>query len=483
MLAQHELWSGENRLPHAARRLTPRNATIFGTGLALGAFLRLYHLDAAELSNDEAASWVSATVPNISGVIRFDYHANPGKLAFHTILLHLWMSVCGDAVSCLRLLSACFGVLALVLIFFVTRELLTQPGHTFSLTSDDEVNDAAALSVLICSVMLVLVRYSREARMYGLLLALVLAQVLFFLRARRAGKISDYAAMTLFTALAIGTNMTALLVVASEGVWLLIVTFGEYRMRGAFASLFAPSAALMMGLLLLLPFTQGLRAGVHGLRIGALDWIAPPARWEPFASFESATGSLVFPLMAVLAVTGVVAQWRRHLSAILFALTWMWLPPIALLIMSYFSVPILVTRYMLSSFVPFFILAALGLSALKPSSLRWTTFVVLLTLALIRIHSYYRKPHDEQVREAVQMALTLTGPVAPIAVLGDERHAARYYFPASERGRIQVFSGSEPLPMNGPRFLILAPSTNPSVLSAYPHLVAHFRGVDVRDNR
>src|SRR5260370_20489249 len=112
--------------------------------------------------------------------------------------------------------------------------------------------------------------------MYGMLLALVLAQMLFLLRAHRTGTIHDYAAMILLTALAVGTNMTALLVVASEGLWVLLVA-SRKSMRDALASIVAPSAALMAGLLLLLPFTQGLQAGVHGLRIGALDWIAAPA--------------------------------------------------------------------------------------------------------------------------------------------------------------------------------------------------------------
>jgi uncharacterized membrane protein len=434
------------------------------------------------LSNDEAASWVSAAVPTIRQVVRFDYHANPGKLAFHTILLHLWMPFCGDDVWCLRVLSACLGTLTLLLVYVVTRELLAQSDGVVAF-SDKLVDEVAASSALICSVMLVLVRYSREARMYGLLLALVLAQILFFLRVRRVRTIYNYAAVALFTALAIGSNMTALLVVAAEALWIVVIASREKRMPDALASAFAPSAALTMGLLLLLPFVQGFKAGVHGLRIGDLDWIVPLSRWEPFASFESATGSTVFPLMMVLAIVGALSWWRERRSVIAFALIWMWLPPVVLLIVSYFSSPVLVTRYMLSSFVPFFILAALGLSALKGRAMRFGTLSVLLLLAFIRLHSYDRKPHDEQVREAVQTALADTPEREPIAVLGNESHAARFYFPAAERDRIVVFPASEALPLTGPRFLIMAPSTDPAVAAVYPHTVARFRGVEVREHR
>ena len=471
-----------NRVRLALLSLIDAPRTILAFALAIGAFLRFYHLSAAELSNDEAASWASATVPTIGQVIRFDYHANPGKLAFHTILLHLWMPLCGNDVRCLRLLSAGFGTIALMLVYFVVHELLVQPDPVGFNADDGRVTAAAALSVLICAVMLILVRYSREARMYGLLLALVLAQMLFFLRARRTGTIYDYAAMTLLTALAIGTNMTALLVIASEELWLLFVAFRK-GMKDALASIIAPSAALIAGLLLLLPFTQGLKAGVHGLQIGALDWIVTPGRWEPFASFESGTGTVVFPLTAVLAGIGVLSWWRERKNAIVLLLVWMWIPPLVLLMSSYVSPSVLVTRYLLSSFVPFFILAALGLAALKTRGLRFGALAALLLVASVRLHSYYRKPHDEQVREAVQTALVDTAPGAPIAVLGNERHAARYYFPISERNRIEVFPGAEALPADGPRLLILAPSKDPSVAVVYPHVVARFRGVEVREHR
>ena len=49
--------------------------------------------------------------------------------------------------------------------------------------------------------------------------------------------------------------------------------------------------ALDAAIVLLLPFFAGLRYGVEGVARGDYDWIKPPGRWEPIATFESALGT------------------------------------------------------------------------------------------------------------------------------------------------------------------------------------------------
>ena len=77
---------------------------------------------------------------------------------------------------------------------------------------------------------LVTIKYSREARMYPLMLAAILAQVAMFLRALRTGGLANYAAIIVLTALAIASNFAAVLIPVTEGLWLLnVIARPEWR--------------------------------------------------------------------------------------------------------------------------------------------------------------------------------------------------------------------------------------------------------------
>ena len=66
----------------------------------------------------------------------------------------------------------------------------------------------------------------------------------------------------------------------------------------------------------------------------------------------------------------VLTRWRWRREQIAFALILMWLPPLAQLAISYLFIPMDVTRYVLPSFIAFYILAALGIAALGSARCR-----------------------------------------------------------------------------------------------------------------
>ena len=83
-----------------------------------------------------------------------------------------------------------------------------------------DVQIVAGLSALLFAVNLVTIKYSREARMYPLMLAAILAQVTMFLRALRVGGVANYGAVVVLTAIAIASNFAVMLIPATEGLWL-----------------------------------------------------------------------------------------------------------------------------------------------------------------------------------------------------------------------------------------------------------------------
>ncbi len=343
------------------------------------------------MSADEGASWAAASAASMSEVIARQPELNPGELPIHDLMLHRWIGLFGSSIPAMRAMSALLGVVSIALIYFVTSELftlVTSPvisrerriesqsdsigegsAHYRDPTppplSSDDVRMISATAALIFAVNLVAIKYSREARMYPLMLAAILAQVGMSLRALRVGGLANYVAVAILTALAIGANFSALLIPATEAVWLAYVIArarsGVDNPRSQHA--WALAGALAAGGLILAPklFSSLHAASALNAAGSVIGWRKPPPLSAPFALFNKATGSFAFPVLAALAIWGAVRGWRRARDAVAFALLWMWFPPLLMVAGSYAIAPVFVERYALSCFVPFFILITVGI--------------------------------------------------------------------------------------------------------------------------
>ena len=377
--------------------------------LAIGGLLRFINLGASEMTPDEAASWAAAAAPTVTDVIHRQAVLNPGKLAAYELLLHGWMRLFGSEMTAMRTLSALLGIAAIALVFWVAREVLTIDPASGQSALD--LDYTAALSALIFAVTLTMLRFARESRMYPLLIAALLAETGFLLRAHRRGGLLNYAGVSLFTAIAIAANFNAVFAIAAQGLWLLLSRAGR---RGGIP--YRPLAALALGAAVLLPVqAEAISNSVGAMDKGALDWIAPPRLWELFSFFNRGTGTLPFPVLLALAAWGVVAQWRRLRGSIVFALFWMYGPVLLLYVMSLTVTPLLVERYALSSFVPFFILASVGIAACNSPCVRIGAIALTVALSLGHAAPFLLKPPSQQWRHAAARILRDV-PASAIAV-------------------------------------------------------------------
>jgi len=452
--------------------------------LAVGGFFRFADLAALEMSADEGASWAAASGSSVAEVIARQPALNPGELPIHDLMLHGWISLFGESVSAMRALSALLGVASIALVYFVTRELFfSEPGagsRAIEPTpSSDDVTMVAALAALIFAVNLVTIKYSREARMYPVMLAAILAQIGMFLRALRVGGLANYVAVAILTALSIGANFAALLIPVTEAVWLAYVIARDGADQPRTKHAFSLAAGLAAGGLILAPKLFSTLHGASALNAAGdvVGWRKPPPLYAPIALFNKASGSFAFPVLTALAIWGALRGWRRTPTAIAFAILWMWLPPLLMLVASYAIAPVFVERYALSCFVPFFILIAFGIFAVPIESARLGTLAIALALSIGHIVSYIRKPHDAQYREAVVAADAALKPgeamtvVPPYAI-----DVVRYYLPADHRDRVVRYDRSSP----NAAVLILGDQTQPESFSSdYPRTIAQLRGVTV----
>lgn len=453
--------------------------------VAVGTTLRFFRLGSRELSIDESLSWAESSEHNIKAVLRVQHQLDSGKFPIYELAQHGWMRVFGESEAAMRSLPALIGSLSIVLVFILGVEVMLAASSGRSDETDEgRVYIVAAVCALIFAVGLPSVEIARQARMYSMMQAWILVQIIFLLRARRLGGLANYIGLTIFSAIAVATNFTAALVIAAEALWLIYLRLAcarsDERARGATA--WTMGVALAAALVLLLPFFALLRYGVEGVARGDYDWIKPPGRWEPIATFESGLGSWPFPLFALFAIIGGIQLWRTHRDEAVLLILWIGLPPIVLLAGSYIVTPMLVTRYLISSFVPVFILTAMGIESIPSRQLRSVALIAIVSLCVLRASADFR-PGDNRWRDACEIALSDSCSRRRVGA-SSEVYLVSYYMPAANRRTVKIvrfpFDEAE---HKAPRVVILSPTVSPEEAAAirreYPIIVGKFKNITV----
>ncbi len=475
------------------------NSLILAIALVSGAALRFLRLGAREMSADEGASWAAAAAPSVADVWRLQARFNPGKLALHDLALHTWIGAFGDGLAAMRAMSAALGTVAIAMVYLVSRELMVMSMGSRAADENQraDAGRVAALTALLFALSSVPIGYSREARMYPILLVAILAQMWFLLRAARAGGIKNYVGVCVFTALAVAAHFSAACVLASEGLWLLYLLASSRSTRDArdiprpvrVYSLAGQSAAwklaasLAIGVAITVPVMRGaIHASAAAVGAGAINWIRPPTIWEALTIFRGGAGIFILPMIAAL---GALLGLRWAPGAVLFALIWMWVPVGLQLMVSYTLTPLLVERYVLSSFVPFYLLIALAVCSASTPRTRWAGFALVTILALGQDVRFFAHQHnDANWREAAKIAGASAAPGQPIAVVPAYAVNVVRYYVAPER-RPEVVAMPEPSPgVATPAIAIVfdqgLPSSKAAALNqAYPKVVARFRRLTV----
>src|SRR5262249_49874001 len=153
-----------------------------------------------------------------------------------------------------------------------------------------------------------------------------------------------------------------------------------------------------------------------------------------------------------------IQLWRNARERAVLMLVWTWVPPLVLLAGSLVFFPMLVTRYVISSFVPVSILAAVGIRSLGSANVRAFALALLLVLSLVTAAREFR-PGDERWRDACKLALARQGPGRRVGACHDYE-LVRYYLGRVERAKVEVVpvkTGAEPT-----RVVIVSPTVGPA---------------------
>ena len=173
--------------------------------------LRAGTLLSQSLWRDEVDALLFATRPLPQLLDMFRLPGQNGPLYF--LLLRPWLAVTGHSEFSLRLPAALAGTLAVPIMYLVLRRLTARPC-------------IALLAVLLLATAPYATWYGGEAKMYGLLTALVPASLLAvtaIASPRRAGGAAPWVALYVLTSLALYTHFVAALIIPVQVIWLLLL--------------------------------------------------------------------------------------------------------------------------------------------------------------------------------------------------------------------------------------------------------------------
>jgi hypothetical protein len=351
---------------------------VVGGVIAIGVVLRFY--TRSDLWADEVLTVNIAGLPlrDLPGALRQD-----GAPPLYYALLHFWMELFGTGNGAVRSLSGVIGVVALVPAWFVGRRLderriragVQAPG----------TRPIAWMLTLLLAASPFAIRYSTEARMYALVMLLVLLGYLALARVLDQPSWGRLACLALVTGLLLFTHYWSFALLGVVGAWLVWVT-----RRGA-VELRRPAAralgALAVGALTFIPWLgvfldQAANTGTPwGGVVSPVGSVA-----EAFKSFGGNTHAVgwALTLMVVLAVFARAID-RRHIEVDLWTQPGVRLEAgLALAVLAVGLVLARVTdttfegRYAAIMFPLFLAAAAFGITVFSSRAVRYSVLAALL---------------------------------------------------------------------------------------------------------
>ncbi len=385
------------------------SAFVLAAILLLSAGLRIHDLDRLEIWVDEGNSILTArrSLSDIATVLKLD--SSPPAYYF---TLHYWMAVFGDSPFALRMLAVTGSVLLTGVIYTIGRRWM---GTAVGLW--------AAFFVSASSTQIF---FSQQVRMYSWLSLLALLSVWWLVRYLESGRLHHLAGCLAATAMALFTHNFAL--------YLLVVLAAIVAVSGQLIARWWSWGISVVAIgVLYAPWVPTLLRQSDNANHYA--WFAP--LWEKFGplgaivntfrsyspagelvmfEYRGATDWYGIPAagMASLAVFGLVALIRRR--AELGRVAWVWVPLFLLVPMaSAVSASFLATPHYVPGrvdqmmFPAYALLAAVGMSALRPVALPPVLGAAVLVVCVLTKGDFYTDYREYRFRGGDRALATVIG--------------------------------------------------------------------------
>jgi 4-amino-4-deoxy-L-arabinose transferase-like glycosyltransferase len=319
---------------------------------------------------------------------------------FYYLLLNLWVKAFGKGEFEVRLLSAIFGILSILSLYFIVKDLFG--------------NLLALISALILSLSPFHVYYSQEARMYSLVTFLVLLSMFFMVKIayldkekRELGKTMLYSlGYIISTALALYSHNIALFLPIAQTIFLVIF----WKRHKTLLKIWT-SVGLLILLLWLPWFSSFLKQGLSVKK----NFYAPPLSFDGmvslFATFNNGPSYWLFNWIDTSYISIIHGRlvlitliffgflfligifYMRHNTQPLVFLLLIFLVPVGAEILISIKHSILTPQTLIWASVPYYVLVAAGITAIRG---KWAFALVLGFVSIFSLASLYKYYTDYQ---------------------------------------------------------------------------------------
>lgn len=393
------------------------------------------------------------------------------------VTLDAWTLVAGHSIYAVRLYSALWGLIALVATYAAGRRLFQD-------------HRLAVIAVLTLGTASFFVYYTREARMYTMLMALAALSMWAYARWMQQQTVRRALLYGVLMALLLYTHYAAVFVILAQVIhWLIFVKKGNLRVTPAFFRALIPYTTAILVFALWVPSALAqyrIHGGPGGLPL-ASDWNTVAAL------LVLLTNGYVWFYAIIVILTFVYA--RHYQNSLSLVILWMVVLPVALLLFNGAVRPMFQMRYIIPILPAFALLIALGIQNLF--SLRFFTpfrtlrFVLLAFFLYLQLSTYSwfwpNKPTWENSvqqmvteRKLLEPAITSISPYSPTAYYGGVRQGISLDLSWRWQESYEMHSYVETMRESLAVWVVM-PSSFSSTWDAVADLMADGRGVGYRD--
>ena len=354
----------------------PIHSALLAGIVLVAAILRLHAISARTFWFDETVSVEIARLPWSQFVLAlWNREAN---MSFYYVLVHYWLLL-GSSEGVVRGLSALFSVATIPVIHALGVRLFNRK--------------TALVAAWLLSINAFHVCYGQEARGYALAVFLACVATLLFVRNLQEPAQARWGTYTLVCVLLVYTHFLGGLIVLAHCASLAFLRREDIPWREFFRFLIRFS-------LLVIPIA----VFVAKTGSGPINWIQKTSLRTIYYALTSMSGNGGMPLLALVVIAVLAAACWTFLSwrgtglgseTWAYLLLWSWLlVPVFLVILASAKWPLFVTRYLIPCLPALVLLAAAGITRIRPAALGWVLCAAISVGSLAGTVSYYRKDFD-----------------------------------------------------------------------------------------
>jgi hypothetical protein len=386
--------------------------------------LRLPGLEELSITLEEYACIYHLDAPGILAFIERQRAHYPYGAPLVPVLQYGWAHGVGGGIVSLRTFSLIATLLIVPMLYFLTQRFFAEAAR----------GRVAGLIAALCAALShVHIYHGQEARMYAFLALFALVSVYGFVRAVQGGPRYWWVLNICANALVIWTHLFGVLLVAAEGVVLLLAYRSVWRLwLGWGTAHLLPLAPLALWILLIPPQPPDL-TGYYGAPTAyqifwdifgddvvfraSLGFAAPPVRDASVVWWAQSYPAVEWGLAALFAMAALWLMWRfvhapggsaRATSG--FMLLWLFLPIGLLVGISYLWTPVYSSRYTVHSVYPLYIGLGGLISALPRRNLVALAAIVLAAVYVQQFAFAHTRPVRTQWKAATAVIAMNAGP-------------------------------------------------------------------------